>query len=76
MIKLWLKSNSKDIVKYQYQAESGPIGEVLYSKSRKATRIDNKLDDFPDFYYQSLHSELMKWGEKDKFPEKNTIAWG
>ena len=76
MIKLWLESNSDDMVKYYYQAESGNVGEIKYSKLRKATKIDNQLDDFPVFYYQALHSQLMKWGKKDKFPEQYTIAWG
>ena len=76
MIKLWLKSNSEDVVKYCYQAEFGNIGEIIYSKLRKATKIDNQLDDLPSFYYKALHSQLMKWGEKDEFPEQYTIAWG
>lgn len=76
MIKLWLKSNSKDIVKYCYQAESGNVGEIMYSKIHKATKIDNQLDDLPVFYYHALHSQLMQWREKNEFPEQYTIAWG
>lgn len=75
MIKLWLESNSDDVVKYYYQAESDAVGKITYSKLRKATKIDNQLDDLPDFYYQALHSQLMQWGEKDEFPEQYTIAW-
>ena len=76
MIKLWLESNSDDVVKYYYQAESDAVGKITYSKLRKATKIDNQLDDFPVFYYKALHSQLMQWGEKDEFPEQYTIAWG
>lgn len=42
----------------------------MYSKLRKATKIDSQLDDLPSFYYKALHSQLMKWGaKKDEFSE-------
>jgi hypothetical protein len=75
MIRLWLQSNTADLVIYQYQVESGAKGEIWYSKSRKATKIDNVIDDYPHIYYQYLHAELMKMGEQANFPPQKTIAW-
>lgn len=76
MIRLTLKSMGNDIIKYNYQVENGATGEILYSKSRKATKVDNLLDKEPSMYYDYIHSEIMKMGKNNSFPKKRTIAWG
>ncbi|GAF41599.1 hypothetical protein FC83_GL002754 [Agrilactobacillus composti DSM 18527 = JCM 14202] len=53
----------------------GAEGEIWYSKSRKATKIDNVIDDYPHIYYQYLYAELMKMVEQANFPLQTTIAW-
>lgn len=75
MIRLWLRSNGKDIVIYNYQLENGSIGKISYSKSRNATKIDNTLDNQPRLYYQYLHRELMQMSKINYFPAQYVIAW-
>lgn len=76
MIKLWLDSENDDIVTYIYQAEDSAKGTILYSKKRQATKIDDDiLGNFPKMYYNHLHSRIMKFGENNKFPKEDTIAW-
>lgn len=75
MIRLWLQSNGKDIVIYNYQIENGIVGKISYSKFRHATRIDSALDNQPTLYYQYLHHELMQMGKNNYFPKQYVIAW-
>lgn len=76
MITLIWVSDDKDIVTYTYRPEDGDEGVVMYSRTRKAIRMDSTpLVDYPKLYKNHMKSVLIDFAKKDKFPKEYTIAW-